>query len=312
MNKATHKLIFAFIILWITLLSAGCDQNIPDGRLTDVRRMSDTDFRAAGLKLNEINRDSLSEFNRHYYDLMDIRIKDKSYLTPESDSTILNIVEFFKGKQVPEIYTEALYYGGRIYYNMGDLPEALKYFENAALIYPENRENDRLFSNIHFQIAFTLNSLRMYKEAIPHLRISLEKDRFNRDTVFILTTLQTIGSNYLHDNRPDSAEVNFLEARRLARMSGDTVNALVQDMYLSKIYNDRNNIDSALKLIRPVLQTILEDSTKAIRNVVLAYSLGCYKNAGIKDTVALYAKELIHCKLSRNKIIGYNYLFDPI
>lgn len=305
-----NQIIIIFAILFL-ICSASCGSENPDSRLKEVRELSDSDPKKAMQKLSQINLTDLSEFNRHYYDLMEIRVRDKLDDIPQTDSLILHTIDYFKDKNKPEIYAEALYYGGRTYYSIGDLPQALTYFENAALILPEKSENDRLSSNIHFQIAFTLNALRMYKEAIPHLQISLDKDRYYGDTVYMIYTIQTIASNYLYDNQLDKAELNFLKARRLAEMCNDSVLTLKQDMYLSKIFNLRNNVDSALKLIQPVLHTIRSDSPKASRNIVLAYALECYEKAEKHDSVVLLAKELIHCKSQKNKTIGYEYLFKP-
>lgn len=77
-------------------------------------------------------------------------------------------------------------------------------------------------------------------------------------------------------------------------------------MYLAAVKYNKNQIDSALTLIRPAILDI--DSIS--RNVALAYACEIYKKAGIPDTVLLYANELIRSKNPNNRKTGYKILLS--
>ena len=77
-------------------------------------------------------------------------------------------------------------------------------------------------------------------------------------------------------------------------------------MYLAATKYNKNQIDSALTLIRPTLKNI--DSIS--RNVALAYAGYIYKKAGIADTAIMYASELIKSKDSLNRHTGYHIILS--
>lgn len=81
--------------------------------------------------LDSINPDDLSESDRHFYDFLTIKARDKAFITHESDSLILDVIDYYSAYQSDPIYPEALYYGGRVYYELGDYPSALQYFQQA-------------------------------------------------------------------------------------------------------------------------------------------------------------------------------------
>lgn len=126
-----NQIIIIFAILFL-ICSASCGSENPDSRLKEVRELSDSDPKKAMQKLSQINLTDLSEFNRHYYDLMEIRVKDKLDDIPQTDSLILNTIDYFKDKNKPEIYAEALYYGGRTYYSIGDVAHGARYQNQMA------------------------------------------------------------------------------------------------------------------------------------------------------------------------------------
>ncbi|MDE6768541.1 MAG: hypothetical protein K2J78_02320, partial [Muribaculaceae bacterium] len=92
-------------------------------------------------RLSSINPDSLSEADRHYFDFLSIKAKDKAYITHTSDSLIRDVIDYASSHQKEGYYTEALYYGGRVYSDLGDYPTALQYFQETLDLLPEDREN---------------------------------------------------------------------------------------------------------------------------------------------------------------------------
>ena len=48
-----------------------------------------------------------------------------------TDSLIRTVLEYYEKHPGSEQYPEALYYGGRVYSDLGDSPTALRYFQHA-------------------------------------------------------------------------------------------------------------------------------------------------------------------------------------
>ncbi|MDE6336364.1 MAG: tetratricopeptide repeat protein, partial [Muribaculaceae bacterium] len=82
-----------------------------------------------------------------------------------------------------ELHPEALYYGARVYSDLGDYPTALKYFQEALDHLPSDTKDIDLKSRILSQTGRLLNTLRLYQEAIPYVESTLELDRQQNDTI---------------------------------------------------------------------------------------------------------------------------------
>ena len=66
-----------------------------------------------------------------YYDLLDLKVNDKMYVRHTSDSLIKRITAFYETYGDRDKLLESYYYMGRVYRDLNDAPEALKYFQKA-------------------------------------------------------------------------------------------------------------------------------------------------------------------------------------
>lgn len=255
-------------------------------------------------KLLSIDQNSLNKFNKKYYQLINIKVHDKAGIYNESDSLILNLIDYFKNTDYKDLFAESLYYGGRRFAQKGDLPSALSYYRKALEVLPNNNQVTKIRSNINYQIADILNTLRMHQEAIPYLKKCLKYDKFNKDSLYELYTMQLIGANYIHLEEYDSAEWFINKSRKLAEELYDDKLIAIEDTYLAKINLEKNDINTALQLINNALR--IEK-----RNFVLAHAINIYYAAGNYDTVAKYAYQLINSENNHNKLQGYQKLLTP-
>lgn len=99
------------IPLLILLACAGCaGPNISkadDGKtavthlLECIDKMCDHDTKRADAMLNAIEYKKLAENDRHYFDLLTIKSRDKKYQTHMSDSLVLDVVNYYsKHKEI--------------------------------------------------------------------------------------------------------------------------------------------------------------------------------------------------------------------
>ena len=121
------------IILSILLLSAcGESERVQFEKLTQIDSIAEVNADSAITLLNAFNRDSLSgNDNKFYYDLLKIRTCDKAYIAHTSDSAILSVINYFENHDFNDLLPVAYYYGGRVYSDLGDAPQALEYFHKA-------------------------------------------------------------------------------------------------------------------------------------------------------------------------------------
>ena len=135
-----------YILLMSVLISAfyACDHRGKPypATLLQIESLADTNPEEAPPLLDRL-RDSLSSFDeeqRMYYDLLDLKVNDKMYVRHTSDSLIKRITAFYEVYGDRDKLLESYYYMGRVYRDLNDAPEALKYFQK-ALDWREIRES---------------------------------------------------------------------------------------------------------------------------------------------------------------------------
>ena len=184
--------IFAFTLL---AASIGCSRQ-PDTRLTRIAAIVSDHPERALQDLDSINPDGLSESDRHFHDFLTIKARDKASVPNASDSLILDVIDYYSAYQSDPIYPEALYYGGRVYYELGDYPSALQYFQQALDNPGQAPDTTDLRNRLNSQIGWLLQRLRLYKKAIPYFSQMLSQKMADHDSIGIVYAQQGLGSIY--------------------------------------------------------------------------------------------------------------------
>ena len=112
------KLLKYFLPIVLFIVSA-CSGSPDDSRLLAISGIVSDKPEEALAALDSIDPNGLSEPNRHFYDFLSIKAKDKAYVTHTSDSLILNVIDYYSRHKDSGLYPEALYYGGRVYRDIG-------------------------------------------------------------------------------------------------------------------------------------------------------------------------------------------------
>ena len=146
-----------YILLMSVLISAfyACDHRGKPypATLSRIESLADTNPEEARPLLDRL-RDSLSLFDEEqhmYYDLLDLKVNDKMYVRHTSDSLIKRITAFYETYGDRDKLLESYYYMGRVYRDLNDAPEALKYFQKALDVAGDTRKY-RLLSNVYSQM----------------------------------------------------------------------------------------------------------------------------------------------------------------
>lgn len=313
--RGLYTALSTIFMLALLVASTGCSRRA-DTRLTRIAAIVSDHPERALQDLDSINPDDLPESDRHFHDFLTIKARDKAFITHESDSLILDVIDYYSAYQSDPIYPEALYYGGRVYSDLGDYPTALQYFQQALDNPKQAPDTTDLKSRINSQMGVLLQKLRLYDKAIPYFSQMLSQKIEEQDSSGIVYAQQGLGIVYYNlgtMSQVDSIRNHYLEyadsilTRSLgyAAMLPDIFSA-DSKVFLAGVKQAKGDIASALTLIRntPALVDPLQ------RNVALAYAADIYHNAGVMDTAFTYAHELILNEDALNKKTGYRIMLS--
>lgn len=314
--RCLYTVLSAIFALTLIAASIGCSRR-PDTRLTRIAAIVSDHPERALQSLDSINPDDLSESDRHFHDFLAIKARDKASLPHASDSLILDVIDYYSAYQSDPIYPEALYYGGRVYYELGDYPTALQYFQQALHNPGQAPDTTDLKNRLNSQTGGLLCDLRLYKRAIPYFSQILKDKMQKHDSIGIVYAQLGIGTLYYNLGTmefQDSLRERFLKsADSILTRSLDYATSLPisysanSKIHLAAVRQAKGDFASAINLIRHTPAQV-----KPIqRNVALAYAADIYMDAGIMDTAYMYAHELITNEDILNKKTGYRIILSP-
>ena len=148
---------------------SGCGKSDTRLYLESINTVIETDPRLAISKLDSIKDREFNKKERAYFNLLTIKSRDKAYIEHKNDSLIKEVLAFYENNQGAD-YAEALYYGGRVYSDLGNYPTSLNYFHRALDELPDNDANRRLRGQVVSQLGRLLIELRLYVRLYHILR----------------------------------------------------------------------------------------------------------------------------------------------
>lgn len=282
------------ILVFLLISLVCCSKSEQNSRLHHIASIVSDNPREALSSLDSIDRNSLNKDDQYYYDFLTIKANDKAYVTHTNDSLYLRVLDYYSDNKDSEIYPEVLYYGGRVYSDLGDYPTALNFFQRALDIITEGSNHTRLKSLILNQSAEILNSLRLYGQASCRLKQALVIDSIANDSIGVMYIKQKLGAIYLHDEKYDSAEIYINQSRNIAEKISP-IDITQKDVYLATIYSKTNRHN----LAKSVIQSIFEKNKIEDLDNTIANASGIYYRAEVYDTAFLYVTKLITLKNPR-------------
>ena len=293
--------LFVLIFFSLILLVDGCKRSSPSKKLQNIDEIISVNPDSASKLLTKISSDTLNKPDQFLFKLLKIKVKDKAYILHTNDSLITDVLEFYSKHQSDPYYSEALYYGGRVYCDLGDYPTSLRYFQTAL----QYANDEDLKANILSQIGWILNSMRLYEEALTYINQVIKIERDKKDTLNLIHDLRLAGAINLHLKKYGEATKILKEALRLALPISESLSGTIE-MYLAGIKYENSEIDSALILIRGVPEKISDTKNYTALN----YASRIYLEAGKYDTALIYAKKLISSTGSLNRRGGYDIILN--
>ena len=280
-----------YILLMSVLISAfyACDHRGKPypATLSRIESLADTNPEEARPLLDRL-RDSLSSFDeeqRMYYDLLDLKVNDKMYVRHTSDSLIKRITAFYEVYGDRDKLLESYYYMGRVYRDLNDAPEALKYFQKALDVAGDTRKY-RLLSNVYSQMGMLYDYQNVYEEAIRMYEKAAEYKLLKGDSTSLSLVLRDIARVY---DKNDSALLYFQKAAIIANETGN------RHRY-SGILTEQGDLYRELGMYDKALECLFESLKDSVgRNMYPTYStLGhIYLEVGRLDSADYYLRRCL-------------------
>ena len=164
----------------------------------------------------------MSQAQRMRYELLRADAQNKRYVKFTTDSVLKEVVEYYDRKGTANERMRANYLLGRAYYDMGEIPMALKYYHEAA-DQADTTQIDcdyKLLSRVHGQMGRVLLSQTDPRDAAEELQKGTAYARIANDTLMALSCLNLQSCVYEMMGDNDSAVSVAYEASRLYDLYG--------------------------------------------------------------------------------------------
>lgn len=236
------------ILLWLQalLITTACSTSPSDPALREAEAIVDMQPRRVIEILDSLRNVSLPTADRALGNFLTVKAADKAYITHTSDSLILAVIDYERSHPRTGRYAEALYYGGRVYSDLGDYPTALSYFHSALNQLDAKSADPALRGHVLSQTGRLLNTLRLYDEAIPYVDKVIEIDSMLGDSVNLFYDRQLLGAIYLRAKKYEDARRCFGSAITVIDNRPDSARIR---MYLAETSFREGNINEAVSLI---------------------------------------------------------------
>lgn len=232
---------------------------------------------------------NMSTANKKYYQLLRLKADDKAY-RPITDKKgrIDSLVSYFKHAGDDDLLAEAYFYAGRVYYEIGDKPESLKYYQKASEIVA--KDNYALQGDIYSQMANVYRYTDLDKEALVALHLAYKADSLVGNMRKQLYDIRDIGETYYNNNQLSKAQAYFQKGIKLAEIRKDSLLLKCFHHELANIYIEYQDWNKALLHVQKYFFNMEDIPDKS---GMLSTALETFTQIGDKDLIK-QCRQLIH------------------
>lgn len=317
---------FIVLIITISFLCISCKDNSLLSKMDQIKTVGDENPALALKMLDSIYVDArnASEYTIMKYDLLKIRLEDKSYIPHTSNKVIENLVKYFEDNGTIKDKQEAYYYAGSVYRDLDDTPRGIENFYKSIEAVRDKRECDSIilrnaYSNLYYlfvnvqdynnalkmaQMEYsiskainntTINTMNQITNAYIDLNMNKEGLRYLNETFNLLKDKKyakednfifLVLYNYSHLKLKDKANecYNLIKKRKLKRMD-----AFVRNI-LGNYYMLIGQQDSAIACYESIInekknEYAMYDTSKKLFHI--------YSENGNKDKAIKYGAEFV-------------------
>lgn len=188
---------FIILIITISFLCISCKDNSLLSKMDQIKTVGDENPALALKMLDSIYVDArnASEYTIMKYDLLKIRLEDKSYIPHTSNRTIENLMKYFEDNGTIKDKQEAYYYAGSVYRDLDDTPRAIEnFYKSIETVDNKNKkECDSIilrnaYSNLHYLFVNVQDYNNALKMAQMDYSISKALNKMTINTMIQITT----------------------------------------------------------------------------------------------------------------------------
>ncbi len=188
---------FIILIITISFLCISCKDNSLLSKMDQIKTVGDENPALALKMLDSIYVDArnASEYTIMKYDLLKIRLEDKSYIPHTSNRTIENLMKYFEDNGTIKDKQEAYYYAGSVYRDLDDTPRAIEnFYKSIETVDNKNKkECDSIilrnaYSNLHYLFVNVQDYNNALKMAQMDYSISKALNKMTINTIIQITT----------------------------------------------------------------------------------------------------------------------------
>lgn len=305
------RTIIAFLIGIAMMSLCGCGGEYSHELVVVDSLLNENMVGQAVSKLACIKSSDYKEQDLNYYRLLKVVADDKQYITHTTDTVISPVIKYYEAHGSEEELARVYYYGGSVFRDLGDAPQALDYFQKSHNILKTTGCNKRLEGVIYSQKGELYMAQHMYDFALKMYRESQKYSQEENDSVGMVHDYATIGMVYEKKEKYDSSEYYYKKALEMAEQLNEKrlvpmVNCLMLMLYTIDIHD---YVKAKQCLDRCLHNHAVQDNANVanIAHVAAIY----YFDSNNLDSAEIYSKEVIRMgdrKLVMNAYSRLSYI----
>ncbi len=241
-----QKIVQMISLISFLVLLCGCQESFSLS-LRAIDKILSSDYERGEAMLDSVQQanPTMSFANQKYEQLLRLKADDKAYRPiKHQQAHVDSLVSYFQQANDKDLLAEAYFYAGRVYYEIGDKPEALKFYQKAS----ENvaKDNYALQGDIYCQMANVYRYADLNQEALSALHLAWKADSLSGNTRNMLYDLRDIGEVYYLNNQISNAEAYFRKGLKIAYSTKE--NKMLKEFHhqLACIYIEKGKWKEAL------------------------------------------------------------------
>ncbi len=239
--------------VFVVLMFSACDFRRMTEQLDTISKISDTnaDSACSLLKKYESEVPNWGKGDRMHYELIKMKVENKQNVVFTSDSLIKEIVDYYKDHGSPNEQMLAYYLLGRVYYHMGEAPQALQAYYDALEKADTTRADCDIWgiAVVYSQMSEIFHQQNLPNDEIWAINKYCDYTKKSRDSVdYAIAKSFLVGPYYLLGKKDTVLQIiqsSYNELRKL----GDSASAVGHHPTAIYIYLERKQLDKAAQCI---------------------------------------------------------------
>ena len=283
------RVIILCIYTAIILIMAACSNHHTLDKLEQIKAVGNHEPEKALMMLDSLEIDvrGESDYVKHKYDLLKIRLNDKADKAHSSDIMIKQLVDYFEKNGTTQEKQEVYYYAGSVYRDLQDTPRALENFYKSTDYAFEDECDSIMLRNTYSNLNYLYYRVQNYKDALDMAIKEVEISKSINNN--IVTPLMHLGSTYLALDSLRQAENAFDSAYSYIINAKDISSQEQTLIHLLNSYSELAKISKARACLSLITTNPLEDFDPFTCLAFAQY----YESAKQKDSAIIYCKRIL-------------------